>query len=237
MAQKGVGPGRKAVDTEQKRIKRINFDTEGAPQLIEEVDTELIYVHMLYTQSEDGTGYATMAHAMKAEGRLRLLKSSDGIGWRDTNKYETVVYNIIMQYHIYRLKREFEENRVYGIILQNGVFQIRDKSNEGKTTTDGRKINRGRTCTSWKKPRLIDFMWESEAGRPPDVIGEAPADRQMLLNTVLISGYEHTQAEINEWTIERLAYYYLWSLSGLTKPKICTILKNTMDAKGRILKI
>ena len=41
----------------------------------------------------DRSSYAVSSKIAKTKGRLRMLKISENIGWRDMNLYESLVYN------------------------------------------------------------------------------------------------------------------------------------------------
>lgn len=240
----GKRRGRPAKAETKRRVKKLNKDDIEANKLVRDEDSEMVYLHTLYTQTDEKAAYGKTSKFMKAEGRLRLFKPSEG-DWRDLNEIEYHVYNAFLQIEIYNRQKELENTEelegqpIYGLYVPGDPnFKIVDKTTEkAKSRTDSRFVNPGRKCTIWKKAELYDLMWKIDFPEPE---GNFPtykeADRRKLAERLSQFKIKHTLEEINTWPLEQIVYYYKWfSSSGITVKEMCKMLEEYMRETGRFL--
>lgn len=236
MAMKGKIVGMTPVGTEPGKIQRINFATEGETVKLEmQNNTEVIYIHSLFSHATERTKYRTVPRIFKAEGRIRIYKPSEGKGWRDTNPYETIVYNKFLQIQVYNLQQRYEQYGIYGIILADGTFNIRDKTTEDPEAAHNlRKFHRSRECKSWDKYRLVDVMWYLQMPKPQNIIPILPRYDIILTD---VSRFTNTHInEVRGWPADKIDYYYAWSTSPLVKEQMCGLIKDEMIRRDMILR-
>lgn len=236
-AQKKPRRGRKRNPEIKRRIKKINPNAIDETKITRDDNTELVYLHTLYAQVVNQTGYAITARNNKAEGRLRLLKPSEiDAGWRDLNQNELPVYNAFLQIEIATRNREYEDRGIYGFILADGKFRIRDRLTEAPgAADDARKIKRGRVCEFWYRPDLIDIMWEIGVIEPGGIIPNfTEENRKQLITILLQKGVNKTYEDIYNWPLQRLIYYYKWYESRAKRDILCQLIRNRMAETGRL---
>lgn len=234
MAVKAAKKQTITIQPKQERIERVKF-AEGDFTLRLDTETEIVYIHSLYSHTEEKTKYRAIPRITKAEGRIRLYKPSEGIGWRDTNPYETVVYNKYLQYKIHMMTQEFEKYGIYGIILADRTLSIRNKLTEDPDAAlNHRKYNRGRQCTFWDYKILVDFMWYLEMPKPVNTIMIQPSLKEV--KTTVSKYVNESLQEIEKWPRNKIDFYYFWSTSCMTKPEICTEIHEELKRKNMILR-
>lgn len=247
--------GRKKNPETKRRVRKINPMTAGEAEITPDTDTEIVYLHTLYSQVINQTAYATTARFNKGEGRTRILKPSEiEAGWRDINEIELPIYNAFIQIEIAKRNKPMEDQGVYGFILPDGKFRIRDKTTENVgARLDARQIKRGRVCEYWYRTDLVDVLWEIEADAPT---GEFPffkeGDQPQLINNLIQRKINKTRQELETWDLDRLIYYYKWysavrvgkdapnvkSYHGnkIRRKEICDVIRARMEETGRLLK-
>lgn len=232
--------GRKPNPETKRRIKKINPIGIDETKIVRDTDTEIVYLHTLYSQVINQTGYATTARFNKGEGRTRLLKPSEiQNGWRDLNEIELPVYNAFIQIEIANRNRPFEQQGIYGFILPDGQFRIRDKTKEStEAATDARKINRGKVCDTWFRADLMDVLWELQIPEPGGMFPKfAEKDMPNIIQSLLQKKINKTYEELLTWDLTRLVYYYKWyAATKITRKTICSIIKQKMEETGRLIK-
>ena len=234
--------GRKPKPETKRRTKKINPLTIDETNIVRDKDTELVYIHTLYSQVTDQTGYANTARFNKAEGRMRLLKPSEAEnGWRDLNDVELPVYNAFIQIEIANRSQPFEDLGIYGFMLRVGgtsaeEFRIRDPTTQAAgAATDARLINRGKLCTIWNRSALIDVMWKIGAPAPEGMFPNFTEEsRPQLINNIL-RHKKKTREELETWGLEQLVYYYKWyQANRVHRDAICEHIKQHMIKTGRL---
>jgi hypothetical protein len=223
-------PSRKAIT--KSKVKPVK---EGTVPLLQEENSETVYLHSLYSLAVNQTGYATTARYNKAEGLIRLYKVSEGLGWRDVNQLEYPVYNTMIQMEIAQRKVPFEDKGVYGFILPDGVFRIRDRETESpKAATDDRHRNRGRNCINWSTPELIDLMWRLKMPAANGMFPEfTEGNRSWLVDHLItVREMKKSSAEMTGWPLERLVFYYKWF--QIKKSPICNAIRDWLDQNGAL---
>jgi len=226
LANRGRGRGRKPR-TDGGNTKQL---VELAKKIMDQttataVQGEMVYLHNLYGQQEQRVSYATTTRANRAEGRLRLLKRSEGIGWRDVTIQEQPVYNAFIQKEIEQRKAPYEQMDIYGTMFGN-VFRIRDKTGETAATGE-RDKHRGRRCENFLKKELVDYLWRFGI-QPPVNPGESTNRSEII--TKLINSMPDRAAEIPGYSDEKLMFYFRWD--GKKKEYICPILEDHFRRNG-----
>jgi hypothetical protein len=235
LANRGKGRGRKPNPNTKLKAKalkstvnvsEIQFPTftGGGP--------EQVIIHTLFNQSFERTSYNTLSKFFKAEGKLRILKSSEGIGWRDVNQYEQVVYNNLVQGQIREIRSYYEQFPIYGIMIPPmNQFRIRDRENEDPTRveTDLRFGRTGKVCGTWNKPDLINLLYRLEVRFPE----QPPPNytRTQIINYLISQG---VSMNLQEFSDDKLVFFYNWYRTGLGKDDLCVVLKQNLERTGKI---
>jgi hypothetical protein len=231
LAARGTGRGRKPKAEGRVRIRKLNLVETGELQV--ETETPIVYVHTLYNQVTGNVAYAVTARFNKAEGRIRILKP--GSPWRDTNQYELPVYNSLIQREMTNRLLPYEQFDIYGTILHDKKFRIRDKQGEdiNVAAQDARMINKGKECKTWKKTELYDILMKLGVP-PPEKAPPAITDRPGLINDLLVHKVGGNREELEKMPLEQLQFYYRWNRSGATRNLICDTLKDRLQEMGRL---
>lgn len=238
-AQRRPRRGRKRNPDLKRRIKKINPLTVDETQITYEEETEVVYLHTLYSQVINRTGYATVARTNKGEGRTRLLKPTEiEDGWRDLNEIELRVYNALIQIEIAKRNRPFEEQGIYGFILPDKKFRIRDKLTEAPgATEDARKIKRGKVCETWDRPDLLDICFQVGVPAPGGYFPNFTEEQKpQLIQLLLQRRINKAPEELATWPLEQLIYYFKWyQATKITRKQICEHIKIQMERTGRLI--
>jgi len=235
LANRGGKRGRKPNPESKTQIRRLKKDKQ--PNIPVEYDTEQITVHTLYSQTFDRVSYAVTSKFNKAEGRLRLFKPSEQIGFRDANSYELPIYNQLIQQELARRTSDFEENDIYATINRaDNNFRIRDKTTENRerAAKDARSINRGKTCKDWKKPDLIELMYKLGI--------QAPDPQPITMNRDEMVVYlrqrkaDTTHTRVIDMPDDMLEFFVHWYQSKLTKNRyMCPTLLQYFEDNNLLL--
>ena len=239
---KKIKRGRKAKENKKKRIEKINPLSENIEDYIEEEienENNSVFVHLLYTQSSSNS-YLVTAHFTKAEGRLRILDNSKIFKeWSDINDIEYPIYNEIVQFENINKLKSLENNKIYGLILGDKKFKIRNSLYEDEDAKeDSRKIYRGRNCTSWKKFELIDIMWNINV-KEPEFDKPIPDKKNIILDILKTYNKYFEKNELNSWEDDHLRFFYIWHNHPdyRTIIKICNFIQEFMEQNNLLIKI
>lgn len=193
---------------------------------------EIIYFHNLQTLNVGLSSYSITAKSKKYEGDIRMLKLSEGIGWRDVNEYEETIYSSVIKNKMEQQGEEFSEFEIYGTFLEDGKFRIIDKTIENiEANKDTRKVKRGRICTTMNKKDL--FMLLQKIQFNPFNI-QVDLSRNELVE-YLVEQTLGTKNEMNEYSMDDLKLFYLWLTSGANKEGICEKIQEFFEEQGRII--
>lgn len=238
-SSKSLSIARKNVGRRSAKPKTVNIHSSNIaiPDPFAETDTEIVYLHTLYSQAYDKTSYAVVAKFTNAEGKIRLYKFSEK-AFRDANDYEAPVYSLMIQLSLEQRLADYERHEVYGTVLADKIFRIRDRTTENvqESRSDARKINRGKNCETWRKPDLIDLMWHLGI-EPPGIVDSGMDDQEAY--EYLAEGnrlIETDRVKISELSPERLQFFARWYLSGMdVKNGICKIIQDTLADRDLLL--
>lgn len=236
-------PGRKPKPETKRRVKKIKYDVLSSVPVVTDTETEIVYLHTLYTQVTNQTNYSSTSKFNKAEGRIRLLKPSEiDNGWRDLNENEFPIYNMFIQIEIASRSKKFEDVGLYGFILADGIFRIRDRLSETeKAKFDNRSVNRGRECTKWRKPKLFDIMWEIGAPEPHGIFDDYDNENHEHIIASISRRFKKKSEIIENWDIDKISWYYKWDQAmeqdprGVSIQSLCDLIQIHMQATDRML--
>ena len=226
MSERGKGRGRKP--REGTKFKLTERQVNELDKILngEKDKREVVYFHNLSVTGQAQTSYAMTAKFKKAEGEIRLLKPSENVDWRDANEIEDIVYNQIIRGKTMAEKVEYD---IYGLILGDGKFRIVDSSSEDveRSAKDRRKVNRGRICDSWNKSLLIELLWKLEYN---------PFNINVDLSREEMLAFLSNVQDVENFSDEKLEFFYIWETSGSSKGTICNLLQEHFQQTGRLIR-
>ena len=239
IANRGKSRGRKPNPNTQPKLKQLGFGEDFTlPPFNANVVSDNVILHTLLNQgSHDRTSYGVTTRFFKAEGQLRILKMNEGIGWRDVNQYEDLVYNTLIQRSINEIRSYYEQRySIYGIVLPpSNKLHIRDRESENPEAAlrDARSINDGRICTTWLKPALIDILYRLnlsfQIGAPPPNV-----PRQTMIEYLRTRGRELENYTLENFPDEKLIHFYQWYQSNFSRDDICDFIRQYFERTGRL---
>ena len=241
IANRGKGKrGRKANPNTQPTLKQLGFDEEDFvfPAHDPSIVSDKVILHTLLNQGNyDRTSYGATTRFFKAEGQLRILKMSEGTGWRDVNQYEGLVYNNLIQGKINLIKSHYENRHtIYGIVLPpNNKLHIRDSESENiaSSSHDARRINDGRICTTWLKPDLVDILYRLDLSLPNNNF--APnISKQNMIDYLRSKGNELSNYNLENFPDKKLISYYQWYQSNSSREEICEYIRQHFERTDRL---
>ncbi|CAH6418575.1 VV D6-like helicase [uncultured virus] len=239
LSNKGQGQGRKPGAGAKAKPK---MDFKGAPALgslmPDGTQVENVYIHTLYNTEVGLTSYSVTSDFNKAGGRIRILKLSEKLGWRDANPYEFPVYSHIIQGIMKERLKPFEQFDIYGTILPDKKFRIRDKTTERNVIEeeDYRILHRGEICGTWRKPQLLVIL-AREGLLPPEVAQvQVPAmTRQQMVAYLLQKKYTKNPADFTAVGDDVLMFLVRWYESRLSRTYMCNEIQKLFERTGRLL--
>ena len=237
---KGTRRGRAPNPNTKHKPKKV---VKGAvSDLVLDDDTEIVYLHVVHVFKPRATSYNYVSGYHNADGRLRILKPSENIGWRDLNTIETSIYNPLLQLRIDSVIDRFKEKEIYGSVI-DGVFRIADVGKQSeKAKTDTRNVNRGRKCSNYDLKRLKEMMWELQVPLPDDEqydsMVESPYTRRDLVNIVVSSKGEIKRSEAEIWPFDKLIYFAKMAAYGKEKSDVlCEDIREQLESDNGIAHI
>ena len=236
LIKKEQGRGRKPKHGIRK-VKSKHYKAESEYEW--DQDTDLVFVHTLYTLQRTKTRYADKTRYFKANGRLRILKlntssitpstlhATHSVRWRDATPEESVIYSLWIQSQLYHFKQQFEERSlVYGYYLGGNNLTIRNKIDEDPDAIeDKRKLKTGRVCSNITPPVLVKIL-EYLKVQPPKNIDENMCVQELLHYIVKTKGFQELEGEIKDYTCERLRYFASWIL--VSKSVMCKCIEDKL---------
>lgn len=233
------GPKRRGRPPKPENVNKVRKVTssELAGALELPTDTETVFIHIIYNTAQAATSHAVTTRASRVEGRIRLLKPSEGV-WRDTNDYETPVYNEIVQRFLADLRSRYEVYDIYGTIYKiDNNFRIRDKTSENQeaSSRDSRNINSGRICTSWNKPALVQLMWQINVQPSPFALVESREEMITCLERRSAFSARNPKSGFSD---EKIVFFYRWLCkTRANRRQLCQIIQNELEKQGRLFVI
>jgi len=127
MEKPKTGSGRQPKDNSSSKLKNFEYNPG-----LDTKEGEMIYFHY-YNGEESTSSYNVTANTRKAK-KIRLYKASEGVGFRNANIIENVVYSVILDKKIKDIENKLG-TRYASIIHRDGKFRIHSK--EGKFAKNG----------------------------------------------------------------------------------------------------
>ena len=248
--RKKDGPGRKRKESAEPKLIRLTPEElitdvteltldDALARLDNGEGQNIIFLHTLYNMIFDRVSYSVSTRFKKGDGRLRLFKPSEGVGWRDVRANEVPVYSAVVEaIHSNRIA-PFEDLEIYGTILHDKKFRINDKTTQrtraqqGKQRKDARYDKRGRVCKTFDKADLITILWKVNA-EAPITRRVIPDDPNELVNLLIRRKIIRNEEEVQDWSDEQLRYYAQWDAYG-TRAKICDFIQSHFNQTGRLV--
>jgi len=236
IAMKGTGKGRRSKDPSKKpKEKEDKLDED---EVLEDLDKgimlkkylgdtlgEKVYLHTLKGQDISSTSYGTTSRFLKG-GKLRILKPSEGLGWRDLKEFEQLVYGPLVQYTLIKRNKEFFARGVYGTVLADGKFRVRAKTDIKRVTAKGKKDNRventGKICTVWDKVELLKVFRKLDM-EPDYSVLPKNYSYEFAIKFLNSQGFADTN-ELEELSDEDLKFYTAWYIKSYTIKQLCDII-------------
>lgn len=241
IANRGKTRGRKPNPNKQPKMDQLKFsESYTLPQFDATIVSDIVIIHTLLNQgSHDRTSYGATSRFQNAEGQLRILKMSEGIGWRDVNQCEDLVYKNLIQRSVNDIRSYYEQQfSIYGIIIPPSEdLRIRDRESENPeaASRDARSINDGRICTTWLKPELVNVLYRLglnlQTPLPPNIT------RQHMIDYLYSKGTKGSGLEgysIEMFPDDKLIHYYQWYQSNFGRDEICDFIRQHFDRTGRL---
>ncbi len=254
LTQRGKGRGRGRPPKGGGRQRAIKLTPDDLQEDIEEIpleeipllmtegtDREVVFLHTLYNTIFDRVSYNVSTRFKKGDGRLRIFKPSEGVGWRDAKPTEIPVYGAVVEAIRTRRVAPFEDFDIYGTLLQDNKFRIRDKTTErtrqqqGAEREDARFNKRGRVCKTFDKADLINILWKLNVDAPP-AKRRLPTDPEELVDYLTRKKIIKADDDLADWDEERLEYYARWESFG-SRAKICDEIQRFFTENGRLLTV
>jgi hypothetical protein len=218
-------PGRKAKPSViEADLKSVSPYRVNLPQSNQE--GEEIFIHILYGDLKVQSTKAISPNYKKAEGQIRLVKSSDMI-WRDANEAESMVYREVIISLRSNEMSSFEQYPYYGTLLSGGKFRI--VVTQKIKSSDKRQHNTGMVATSYHNDKLIEMMYTYNI-KYNEVINLP--NLQEMYNYLSNSGFAaETLTDIN-----KISYFYTVSKTAKNKPVLIKYVRDYMELNGMIYK-
>lgn len=234
LANKGKGRGRKSNPNSKPKIKKVTAEIAQyeLPEFNLNAPAEKVIIHTLLSQEFDRTSYNTVSKYYRAVTKLRILKVSENIGWRDTNEYEYPVYNGLIQSQIMKQASYFERFDIYGIMLPpEQEFRIRDKSKEDyqKVQANKKYEKSGKICITWDKDELVDILYRLTPQQQTHLDSE---NKMAIINNLL----RYKVKEPERFTDDKLLFFnhFYQPSNYFNKENLCEIIKSYFIQTGRM---
>jgi hypothetical protein len=205
---------------------------------IEYGDQEVI-IHTLDLLKVDKADYNTTTKFEKGDTNIRILKSDES-GWRDVTDTEKIAYNQLIQYQNKNEKEKFQENEIYGTILQDDKFRIIDKQRKGKKAKKSKKGSQlnGTKCENgfefWELTNIIFRL-----GVTPESLGieidasKIPEDEETLKAYLK----KEKDYKLEGMTLEEMKEAAKWVSNGYTKVSLCQELRKIFEQQELLYKL
>jgi hypothetical protein len=247
-------PGRPR--TTKFRAKKIKEVTKKPKRRVEEPEIlgETIYIHTLYTVRTNKVEFAAWSQYVKAEGRLRVLKPSEKVGWRNMLDFEAEIYNPQLQVEIRETLQPFTQEEISGIVDISGKFKIAYRKGRKKPKKGGKQQVKGQVCTSYSVKDLLEIIHKlnflpeevdekggKEAKKKVDNKLKNSKDPLSLLKTKLVTNERMAIRKGGEttkgWNKEKLEFYAVWLEYISTRGKkevLCSAIEDYLESKGLV---
>lgn len=212
----------------------------------EEKGTSKVFYHVMSSHTPVRTKYGALTKIRKGDGTIRIYNPKENVGWRNANPVERIIYNTYIQYEIYKITLKYENSGsgIYGIITFDGSFHIRDKTKEKEGAISNLKMSHdGRSCTSFERHPLRDYMWNLGIRKKPENYKEpkklsklSEEEKYKVMTKVIKANKTFGGINMKKWSPERIEFYYAWSSENYPTTDFCDLLMQKMDFDKLLLK-
>lgn len=214
--RKKAAPGPKTAKIKALKTEQFTFDN----------NTERVYINDLYDQ-EKATGYGGLNKIQT----IRILKPSEGLGWRPVKEDEWPVYERLIRE---RTKTEHVglENKPLTGVVKGGKFKIQRTYANVSAKKDKRGKHGGIDCTSLHLSDLYNVIYQLQIPPPKTTpITETFTNerRENVIKYLKQREIGLTDEEFNKLTNEDLEFYYNWVSSQLSKARLCQFIQDYMN--------
>ena len=184
---------------------------------------EKVYIHGLNSIKEHQTKSGLITKFLNVDGMIRIYKKSEG-NFRDTNQYESLAYQNILQNQRKEIFDSFSENNKYfGTIYIDNIFRLYESSNKYL----------GKECEGFDKPDLIKIIKEENIPAPNFEDYEInDNNRKKILNFLKKENSKDNYENFND---DELLYLYKWYLVKDGKSHMCNILRDNFDKNNKLM--
>jgi hypothetical protein len=239
ISTRGKGRGRKPNPNKQIKLDPIKLSEKYTlPSFDPNIVSDNVIIHTLLNQNiYEVTSYGSGSNSLKPGGHYRILKMSEGTGWRDVNLCENLVYNNLIQRSLDGYRFNYDQRfPIYGIILPpSNDFLIRDRESENAkaASRDARSINDGRRCNTWHKPNLVDILYRLGLFLPttryyPNIT------RQAMIDYLRSTSRKLENFPLETFPDDKIVHFYQWYQSNFSRDDICDHIRQWFENTGRI---
>ena len=246
LERKGKGRGRRPKNEQDikksGKNKKISLEEE-------QIDTSgsqgpIVFIHKLFVETPERTGYRTTSKFLKGDARTRIFKPSESMAWRDMTEAEEAVYNELIKRDISDAQKYYDERYpIYAMILPPlNEFRILDREEEHKALEqqtkktgkiDKRMTKNGKVCVSWSKHELIDIIYKLGIRRTP------PSDFNLTRREMMDFLRNNEVPKVEDFDKDKLLQFYLWydpDYNSLyhTRETICNYLLDYFVKNGMV---
>lgn len=157
------------------------------------------------------------------------LRCFDNNVWRDCTKKEEDEYSTKIKQLKENKNIDIINKQLYGILTNDGKFQIADRTKDTKTT-DNRTKHKGRVCGTWQKWQLIEIYFRLQISPSEQLIAEN--DEAKLKDIIKRKNVE--KAVPDNPTINDLKI--VATLAENSNSQLCTHLQQEFEKKNLLLK-
>ena len=206
---KAKGRGRKPLNKERKDFKKVNLNNALKKGITHE--------------ETNGDGQFVILHNIK-KNVFRTINLTVSV-WQNAINEQITVYDQMIQYrNIFKLKR-YEKYLVYGTILEDKKFRIRNKLNENKqnVTIDSRTVHTGRVAKNLPKKTLVEIIFHLNI-LPEKMYNKISYNtkKEILLKKKIISRFDCVDE--SESFEKKVNFMYAWHKAPIDK--MCDSIKS-----------
>jgi hypothetical protein len=196
---------------------------------------ERVVIHNFSSQKSDISSYNITSSARTPNYEIRILKSSENIGWRNVNKYEYQPYSSIISESFMELfERCFKNYNSCGTIGSDKSFRIIEKTDESKLN-DPRSVNRGRICNSILKEAAILILVELDF--VPDDVKSVIIPEKTKEDMLNYLKGKIDITKVDKLSKEQLINFIKWQRSERSVKNMCIDIEKIFDTQQRLIKL
>jgi len=197
----------------------------------EKQSNNLVYLHTFKSSNIEATNYAELSRFMN-NNDIRIYNPQEKLGWRDVLPYELPSYNKIITDINNEKDAKYDIYPWYGIILLDGKFLIKDRTDEvEETTKSGRK--RGRGCSTTPMVKLLTYIVDAKISPPEFKNINVDTIRNNNIN-YFINKNLYTIDYLDKLSDDDLILLRKWESVNFSTSRICTELRKFLETHDRL---